>query len=432
MQSLLENKLPDPSCTTLVLDLEWHSNYSFMIPWSGFVVVLLFTEMLHSTITMKPSTVTPILGTMSMGGQTTEAVATEQMKYFLSKGYIEIDTARMYCNGNTELLLGRVLKTLASQSESQPILNLDKIRIASKVNPFRGYNNNLKYQNVLQQSEDILHSLQKNSTEILYLHAPDIDTPIEETLLAINELYKSNKFVEFGLSNYAAWEVAYIHGFCKASNYPVPTVYQGMYNAITRDVERELFPCLQKLNIRFYAYNPLCGGLLTGFPISACATIFTTGLMQDWTGKHKPHDSTASKGTRFDPSNSLYRNRYWKDQYFQAISIIQQICDKESLKMPDCSLRWMFYHSKLSGSRCDGVIIGASDMNHLVSNLESCESGPLPESVVNAFDAAWELTKCVCEKYFRPWIVMLIFKCFRRLKSKSLHAIRNISYQKSL
>jgi len=48
------------------------------------------------------------------------------------------------------------------------------------------------------------------------------------------------------------------------NNYPLPTVYQGMYNPVTRDVERELFPCLRSLGMAFYAYNPPAGGLLTG------------------------------------------------------------------------------------------------------------------------------------------------------------------------
>lgn len=89
-------------------------------------------------------------------------------------------------------------------------------------------------------------------------------------------MYKQNKFQEWGISNYAAWEVVEIYYLCKANNWKPPTVYQGMYNYATRDVEKELFPALRRFNIaitwitwprcgmRFYAYNPLAGGLLTG------------------------------------------------------------------------------------------------------------------------------------------------------------------------
>jgi aflatoxin B1 aldehyde reductase len=74
----------------------------------------------------------------------------------------------------------------------------------------------------------------------------------------------AGKFKRFALSNYAAWEVMEIYHICKQRGFVLPTVYQGMYNALTRDVERELFPCLRRLGMSFYAYNPLAGGLLTG------------------------------------------------------------------------------------------------------------------------------------------------------------------------
>ncbi|CAM9972821.1 unnamed protein product, partial [Hapterophycus canaliculatus] len=51
---------------------------------------------------------------------------------------------------------------------------------------------------------------------------------------------------------------------CRANGWQTPSVYQGMYNAVTREVERELLPALKKLGMRFYAYNPLAGGILTG------------------------------------------------------------------------------------------------------------------------------------------------------------------------
>ena len=87
---------------------------------------------------------------------------------------------------------------------------------------------------------------------------------IEDTLAEVHELHKEGKFKSLGLSNFQAWEVAHIYHTCKANGYVTPTVYQGMYNAITRDVEKELLPCLRKLGISFYAYNPLAGGVLTG------------------------------------------------------------------------------------------------------------------------------------------------------------------------
>lgn len=69
---------------------------------------------------------------------------------------------------------------------------------------------------------------------------------------------------QFGLSNYLSWEVAEIYKICEANSYVLPTVYEGIYNAIDRAVEAELIPCLRRFGIKFAAYTPLAGGLLAG------------------------------------------------------------------------------------------------------------------------------------------------------------------------
>ena len=78
------------------------------------------------------------------------------------------------------------------------------------------------------------------------------------------------------------WEVAEIVGICKANGYIQPTAYQGIYNAIHRKVEPELFPCLRKYGIAFYEFNPLGGGFFTG--------------------RYRSMQDSAEPGSRFDPS----------------------------------------------------------------------------------------------------------------------------------
>jgi aflatoxin B1 aldehyde reductase len=67
----------------------------------------------------------------------------------------------------------------------------------------------------------------------------------------------------YHLTQYTAWEVAMICEICIKNDYVRPTVYQGVYNALHRSVEAELFPCLRHYGMGFYAYNPLAGGYLT-------------------------------------------------------------------------------------------------------------------------------------------------------------------------
>ncbi|XP_042805776.1 aflatoxin B1 aldehyde reductase member 4-like isoform X2 [Panthera leo] len=133
----------------------------------------------------------------------------------------------------------------------------------------------LKPDSLRTQLETSLKRLQCSKVDLFCLHAPDHDTPVEEMLRACHQLHQEGKFVELGLSNYAAWEVAEICTLCKSSGWILPTVYQGMYKATTQQVETELLPCLRHFLLRFYAYNPLavqggrwwgatCGLLLWG------------------------------------------------------------------------------------------------------------------------------------------------------------------------
>ena len=294
------------------------------------------------------------------------------LEMFRSDGNFELDTARMYCKGETEVMLGELL------TED------DSLVVASKCFPFpaRYPHSNLEAANIAKQIDDSLAALKKPSVDLIYLHAPDPTTPIEETLKGINKAFLANKFKRFGLSNYQAWEVAHIWHLCKANYGFLPTVYQGMYNSMTRDVERELLPCLRRLNIAFYAYNPLAGGLLTG---------------------KLQRDAKPEIGSRFD-SNEGYRTRYLKEVQFDACDIIFKACqDNGDIPPAHCALRWIKHHSQLSSDNNDAVIIGASKVAHLKDNLAALKGGPLPQPIIDACDQAWLLVKqaAACPSYER-------------------------------
>ena len=115
--------------------------------------------------------------------------------------------------------------------------------------------------------ENLLNSLKalgQQKIDMFYLHGPDRTTPYEDTLREVNKLHKEGHFDRFGVSNYMSWEVAQICGICERNGWIKPSVYQGIYNAVHRSVEPELFPCLRAHSMAYYAYNPLGGGFFTG------------------------------------------------------------------------------------------------------------------------------------------------------------------------
>ena len=308
-----------------------------------------------------------ILGSMTFGDQVGQLDAATMVNTFCKAGYRELDTAYMYCAGKTEILLGELNKKNG----------LKACEIATKVNPKEG---GLTAESIEHQLGSSLKRMGVDSVDLLYLHQPDLNTPIADTLKAVDSHYKAGRFKRFGLSNYAAWQVAEIASICEKRGYAMPTVYQGMYNAITRDVERELFHCLHNFGIAFYVYNPLAGGMLTG--------------------KH-PDVSESPADGRF-AGNVEYQNRYWNDRYFEAVKKFIQACSLEDLKPATAALRWLSHHSDLDSKKGDGVVLGASTVAHFENNLDALTGGPLPESVVDALDEAWEICRPECVKYFRP------------------------------
>lgn len=306
-----------------------------------------------------------IFGSMNFGPQVNEKVAQEMLLKFLSQGNSEIDSAYVYNEGQTEEILGSVI----------PNLNSYKISIATKIHPrITGY---LDRNTVYSQFNESLRKMKLDKLDILYFHFPSLKDNIEDALNAVNDLYNEGKIKEFGLSNFPSWSVVDIWHICEKNNWLKPTLYQGRYNALSRNVENELFPALRKLNIRFYAYNPLAGGMLTG--------------------KHIKYDELPQEG-RFARLKS-YRERYWKKSFFDAVNIITNICKEFNIEPAEAAFRWLTNHSLLDNSK-DGIIIGASSIIQLEQNTESIIKEALPQQIIDALDFAWSEAKCESPEYF--------------------------------
>lgn len=306
-----------------------------------------------------------ILGTMNFGPQLDLEASRTMTKSFMKTNNNELDTAYVYNGGDTERLLGSILP------------DLDGYYIATKVHP--RITGKLNRETIMMEFNESLRRMKLDCVDLLYFHFPDGNTPIDEALLTIKELYEQGKIKELGLSNYPAWQVIDIAYKCDKIGCPRPTVYQGMYNALCRNVEPELFPAIRSLGMRFYAFNPLAGGMLTG--------------------KHL-HFEDAPEPGRFARLES-YRKRYWKQSYFDAVDNIRKACEAEDVPMVEAAYRWLAYHSYLDTSMDDGILLGASRLEQMAQNMAAAEKGTLPQSILDAIDAAWEVAKPDCPAYFK-------------------------------
>ncbi len=306
-----------------------------------------------------------ILGTMTFGESVFEGDVERFINAFLDAGYDELDTAYVYNDGDCEKLLGKVLPDLGRP-----------YRIDTKVNP--RISGKLDADAAYKQVRESLERMQIGSCDTVFLHFPDPATPVESVLSAMADLHDQGKFRELGLSNFPAWMVADVWHICDKRGWVKPTVFEGIYNPLTRRAENELNACLDNFGMRFYAYNPLCGGLLTG----------RYGSFEE-----EPEDG------RFTHRPN-YQKRYWKKSFFDAVALIKDAAEKHGMGIIEASYRWEAYHSMLNGERGDAIIIGASKLAHLVQNMETIKAGPLPEDVTEAFEKAWAMTKADSPEYF--------------------------------
>lgn len=334
------------------------------------------------------------LGTMTWGpsAQVTLDAAIAQIEAFVARVRpCILDTARIYQFGETEELIGTILA-------KRPDLG-DLVEIHTKAHPLLTKFDDLGIETQLDQS---LKALGRKSVHVFYLHQPDsCRTPLLETLKACDRQYRLGKFQELGLSNFAAWEVAYAHSLCLQNNLVPPTVYQGVMNGLTRSLENELMPMARTLGLKVFVFNPLAGGFLTGrYQNMEQLDSLKTGRFSDefdFVPKSQADHPMKGKG------HLAYRQRYWHSDFFEAIRVLKQVSeDKHGIPLAQASIRWCTHHSTLKPSLGDRIIFGASKLDHVISNLDACtQPAPLPDDVVEAFAKA--CANCVQEGYFRGY-----------------------------
>ncbi|KAN0085832.1 NADP-dependent oxidoreductase domain containing protein [Tylopilus felleus] len=284
---------------------------------------------------------------------------------FVSYGHDELDSSRAYGGGTSEEFISQ--------------FDLKGCTVDTKLLPDGP--GGLKAEKVREALETSVKSLGNVKIQTFYLHAPDRSTPIEETLCAVNDLYKENLFEEFGLSNFASWEVTDVLYTADRHSWIKLTVYQGLYNIIERSVEPELLPCLRHFGIRFYAYSPLAGGALT-------ERIMTEG-------------HTKGRGGRWDPYVSVIAESLQQDYapMLPAFRELKDLLEKNNVSLSEAAFRWLQHHSKLDPQAGDRIIVGASNLIQLETNLKESEGGPLTEEILKLLDSTWLKVKPAARYY---------------------------------
>ncbi|SHN58739.1 Predicted oxidoreductase [Geodermatophilus obscurus] len=199
------------------------------------------------------------LGTMTWGRDTDEDEAAMQLTAFVDAGGTLVDTADVYCDGDSERTLGRLLADVVPRSD---VLVATKAVGRTAPGPMgRGASRG----HLLAALDASLERLGTDHVDLWQLHSWDDTTPLEETLAACDAAVSSGRVRYVGISNFTGWQTAQAVTWQRAWPGRVPVVStQVEYSLLQRGVEREVVPAAEALGLGVLAWSPLGRGLLTG------------------------------------------------------------------------------------------------------------------------------------------------------------------------
>jgi len=290
------------------------------------------------------------LGTMTFGLQCDEPTSVAILDRAAAAGTTFLDTSDVYplgggldTVGRTEEILGRWLAGRRHE-----------FIVATKCNgamSARRWDRGLSRKHILDAIEGSLRRLRTDYVDLYQCHAPDDETPIDETLRAFDDLVRAGKVRYIGTSNFVTWKIARAMGRSEVLGVARFDSAQPRYNLLFRQIERDLLPMCREEGVGVIPYNPLAGGLLSG--------------------KHRK-DGGPTAGTRFTLANAArrYQDRYWHDREFATVEALRPLAAEAGLSLARMAVGWVLAHPAVTAP-----IIGASRPEQLDDVLPVAEKG---------------------------------------------------------
>lgn len=307
------------------------------------------------------------LGTMTFGRQCDEALSFAIMNTALEAGADFFDTADVYpaggdasTVGRTEEIVGRWLKGRRGQ-----------IVLATKCWGAMGpYPNDrgLSRKHILAAIDESLRRLQTDYIDLYQVHAPDPDTPLDETLAALDDVVRQGKARYIGCSNFQAWLLAKALWTSDMRRLARFDCVQPRYNMLFREIEHELLPLCRDQGVGVIPYNPLAGGFLTGKHLGSRA------------------DQAPSANTRFaleGQAGKRYKQRYWQEAQFAAVAHLHEFFSTRNKPLTQVAIAWVLAQPGITAP-----IVGATSPEQLRQSLPAVELS-LDEEEMAVCDAVW-------------------------------------------
>ena len=278
---------------------------------------------------------------ITYGGQVGEDVALKCMSAAYDAGVNFFDNAEVYSDGNAEIVMGNVIKKLRWQRES--------IVVSSKV--FWGgdgpNDNGLSRKHIFEACRNSLKRLQLEYLDLFFCHRPDPNTPIEETVRAMDDLIHQGKILYWGTSEWSGIDIMRAHGLAREHGLTPPQMEQPQYNLLHRDrVEKEYLPLYREIGLGTTIWSPLASGLLTG-KYNKCIPSGSRATLQgyDWL-----------KESVITPQN------------IEKVKKLQMIAKDIGCTLAQLALAWC-----LKNPNVNTVITGASQPEQVDENMKALE-----------------------------------------------------------
>jgi len=281
------------------------------------------------------------LGTMQFGWSTDEKTSFKILDKFFEEGGNFIDTADVYSRwvegnpgGVSERIIGKWMK---SRNVREGIVLATKVRGRMWEGP---NGEGLSRKHIMKAVEDSLRRLQTDYIDLYQVHWPDWDTPLEETLRALDDLVRDGKVRYIGASNYPAWYLTKALWISDKYGLHRFESIQPQYSLVYREeFEKELMPLAEDQKLAVIPYSPLAGGFLTG--------------------KYKRNRPLPPS-----PRAETIKRRFFTEKNFTIIEELEKMAFKYAAKVSQIALAWL-----LSKSYITAPIIGANSVEQLMENL---------------------------------------------------------------
>jgi len=283
---------------------------------------------------------------LTFGKQISDDVAEKLMATAYEHGVNFFDNAEGYAAGQSEIVMGKILNKMKWDRTSYLVSSKVFFGDGGKKPNQTG----LSRKHIFEACDAARKRLQVDYLDFYFCHRPDKNTPIEETVFAMNHLLQQGKIMYWGTSMWSAQEIMEAHMVAKANNLIGPTMEQPQYNMFHRKkVEVEFSQIYKTVGLGTTIWSPLASGLLTGK--------YLDGMPED---------------TRFDMEGMEWlKNAVLREERFEKVRKLKTVADELGTTLPKLAVAWCAKNPNVST-----VILGASKVHHLEETLQSLEVLP--------------------------------------------------------